>query len=61
MASSAIKLAVIGGDGIGPEVVAEALKVLQAAHTDRWLTATEDAGGSDNQEALQQPVVFQVL
>ena len=32
MASSAIKLAVIGGDGIGPEVVAEALKVLQAAN-----------------------------
>ena len=31
MASSAIKLAVIGGDGIGPEVVAEALKVLRAA------------------------------
>ena len=32
MASSAIKLAVIGGDGIGPEVVSEALKVLQAAN-----------------------------
>ena len=32
MASSAIKLAVVGGDGIGPEVVAEALKVLQAAN-----------------------------
>ena len=31
MGSSAIKLAVIGGDGIGPEVVAEALKVLKAA------------------------------
>ncbi len=31
MASPAIRLAVIGGDGIGPEVVAEALKVLQAA------------------------------
>ncbi len=31
MASSAVKLAVIGGDGIGPEVVAEALKVLAAA------------------------------
>src|SRR5260370_42375248 len=30
MASSAIRLAVIGGDGIGPEVVAEALKVLRA-------------------------------
>jgi 3-isopropylmalate dehydrogenase len=32
MASSVIKLAVIGGDGIGPEVVAEAIKVLQAAN-----------------------------
>src|SRR6266702_375383 len=31
MASSAVKLAVIGGDGIGPEVVAEGLKVLAAA------------------------------
>jgi 3-isopropylmalate dehydrogenase len=31
MASSAIRLAVIGGDGIGPEVVTEALKVLIAA------------------------------
>ncbi len=31
MTSSAIRLAVIGGDGIGPEVVAEALKVLRAA------------------------------
>src|SRR5437764_1671348 len=31
MGSSARRLAVIGGDGIGPEVVAEALKVLKAA------------------------------
>jgi 3-isopropylmalate dehydrogenase len=31
MAASEITLAVIGGDGIGPEVVAEALKVLRAA------------------------------
>jgi len=31
MGSSTIRLAVIGGDGIGPEVVAEALKVLKAA------------------------------
>jgi len=31
MGSSSIRLAVIGGDGIGPEVVAEALKVLKAA------------------------------
>jgi 3-isopropylmalate dehydrogenase len=32
MASPEIRLAVIGGDGIGPEVVAEALKVLKAAN-----------------------------
>src|SRR5260370_41368837 len=32
MASSAIKRAVVGGDGIGPEAVAEALKVLPAAN-----------------------------
>ena len=31
MGSRTIRLAVIGGDGIGPEVIAEALKVLRAA------------------------------
>jgi 3-isopropylmalate dehydrogenase len=31
MAERSIRLAVIGGDGIGPEVVSEALKVLRAA------------------------------
>ena len=31
MGSRTIRLAVIGGDGIGPEVTAEALKVLRAA------------------------------
>src|SRR6202050_993079 len=31
MASRTIRLAVIGGDGIGPEVVSEALKVLRVA------------------------------
>src|SRR5579862_8562498 len=31
MSSPTIRLAVVGGDGIGPEVVAEALKVLRAA------------------------------
>jgi 3-isopropylmalate dehydrogenase len=31
MVSRTIRLAVVGGDGIGPEVVAEALKVLRAA------------------------------
>src|ERR1700728_5378645 len=34
MASRTIRLAVIGGDGIGPEVVAEALKVLRVAAPD---------------------------
>src|SRR6202046_3766748 len=32
-AAQSIRIAVIGGDGIGPEVVAEAIKVLQAAAT----------------------------
>src|ERR1700726_1560508 len=31
MGSRTIRLAVVGGDGIGPEVTAEALKVLRAA------------------------------
>src|SRR5690348_18512752 len=31
MSSRTIRLAVVGGDGIGPEVTAEALKVLAAA------------------------------
>ena len=33
MAARTIRLAVIGGDGIGPEVVAEAIKVLRAVDT----------------------------
>ena len=33
MAARSIRLAVIGGDGIGPEVVAEAIKVLRALGT----------------------------
>src|SRR6266571_6262904 len=33
MAARTIRLAVIGGDGIGPEVVAEAVKVLRTAAT----------------------------
>src|SRR5215831_11941176 len=38
---SAIRLAVISGDGIGPEVVAEALKVLRAATPDVTFDTTE--------------------
>ena len=40
-----VKLAVIGGDGIGPEVTAEALKVLRAATPDvTWETTDYDLG-----------------
>lgn len=38
---SSTKLAVIGGDGIGPEVTAEALKVLRAAAPDLSFDTTE--------------------
>ena len=38
---SAIRLAVIGGDGIGPEVTAEALKVLRVAASDVTFDTTD--------------------
>jgi len=41
MASRTIRLAVIGGDGIGPEVTAEALKVLAAAAKDVTFDQTD--------------------
>src|SRR6202000_1060891 len=41
MASRTIRLAVIGGDGIGPEVTAEALKVLRAAAPDVTVEETD--------------------
>jgi 3-isopropylmalate dehydrogenase len=40
-----VKLAVVGGDGIGPEVTGEALKVLKAATPDvTWATTDYDLG-----------------
>ncbi|HEX9039413.1 MAG TPA: 3-isopropylmalate dehydrogenase [Trebonia sp.] len=43
--TSSYKLAVIGGDGIGPEVTSEALKVLRAATPDvTWETTDYDLG-----------------
>ena len=39
--ASSIRLAVIGGDGIGPEVTAEALKVLQVAAPDVSFDTTD--------------------
>src|ERR1700733_13485958 len=43
--TNTFKLAVIGGDGIGPEVTGEALKVLRAATPDvTWETTDYDLG-----------------
>src|ERR1700747_2844041 len=43
--ANSFKLAVVGGDGIGPEVTAEALKVLKAATQDvTWETTDYDLG-----------------
>jgi 3-isopropylmalate dehydrogenase len=41
VAARTIRLAVIGGDGIGPEVVAEAIKVLRAAATGVTIETTD--------------------
>jgi 3-isopropylmalate dehydrogenase len=46
MAARTIRLAVIGGDGIGPEVVAEAIKVLRTAATDVAIETTSYDLGS---------------
>jgi 3-isopropylmalate dehydrogenase len=46
MAARTIRLAVIGGDGIGPEVVAEAIKVLRTVATDVAIETTSYDLGS---------------
>lgn len=48
MSENSLKLAVIGGDGIGPEVTSEALKVLRAALPDINLTTQEFDLGADH-------------
>jgi hypothetical protein len=40
MAARTIRIAVIGGDGIGPEAVGEAIKVRRAAATDVTIETT---------------------
>ncbi len=47
MAARSIRIAVIGGDGIGPEVVAEAVKVLRAAVTEVAIETTGYDLGSE--------------
>jgi 3-isopropylmalate dehydrogenase len=69
MASPAIRLAVIGGDGIGPEVVAEALKVLSAANVSidatsydlgagRWHRTGETLPGSVLEEIREHDAIL---
>src|SRR5947199_7942631 len=53
------RIGIIGGDGIGPEVVAEALKVVRAAGADLD-TVTYDLGGARylrTGEVLPDPVL----
>jgi 3-isopropylmalate dehydrogenase len=62
--STAIKLAVIGGDGIGPEVTAEALTVLRAATPAvTWETTDYDLGARrwhETGETLPESVLEEV-
>jgi 3-isopropylmalate dehydrogenase len=71
VAARTIRLAVIGGDGIGPEVVAEAIKVLRAAATDvaiettdydlgarRWLRTGETLPGPVLAEISEQDAIL---
>src|SRR6185312_17099297 len=60
--SKLIDLAVIGGDGIGPEVTAEALKVLRAAlPEDVKLETTDYALGAEHYLATGEALSEQTL
>ena len=61
IAPTSLNLAVIGGDGIGPEVVAEGLKVLEAAAGDVTVTATEYALGARRWPATGETLPESVL
>ena len=52
---SAHRVAVIGGDGIGPEVIAEALKVVAAAGVELD-TTTYELGGQRYLPRRRDPV-----
>jgi 3-isopropylmalate dehydrogenase len=64
MAARSIRIAVIGGDGIGPEVVAEAIKVLRAAVTDVTIETTSYDLGAERwhrtREALPDSVLAEI-
>jgi 3-isopropylmalate dehydrogenase len=58
---STIRLAVIGGDGIGPEVTAEALKVLRAATQDVTFETTDYDLGARRWHRTGETLPDQVL
>jgi 3-isopropylmalate dehydrogenase len=64
MAARTIRIAVIGGDGIGPEVVAEAIKVLRAAVTEVAIETTSYDLGAERwhrtREALPDSVLAEI-
>ena len=64
MAARTIRIAVIGGDGIGPEVVAEAIKVLRAAVTEVAIETTSYDLGSERwhrtREALPDSALAEI-
>jgi 3-isopropylmalate dehydrogenase len=64
MAARTIRIAVIGGDGIGPEVVAEAIKVLRAAATEVAIETTSYDLGAERwhrtREALPDSVLAEI-
>jgi 3-isopropylmalate dehydrogenase len=64
MAARTIRIAVIGGDGIGPEVVAEAIKVLRAAVTEVAIETTNYDLGAERwhrtREALPDSVLAEI-
>ena len=64
MAARTIRIAVIGGDGIGPEVVAEAVKVLRAAVTEVAIETTSYDLGAERwhrtREALPDSVLTEI-
>jgi 3-isopropylmalate dehydrogenase len=61
MAARTIRIAVIGGDGIGPEVVAEAIKVLRAAVTEVTIQTTSYDLGSERWRRTREALPASVL
>ncbi|UER53878.1 3-isopropylmalate dehydrogenase [Kineosporiaceae bacterium SCSIO 59966] len=59
--SDAIRVAVVGGDGIGPEVTAEALKVLRAADPGATVETTEFDLGARRWHATGETLPDSVL